>query len=254
MRITFLGTGTSYGVPVIACHCEVCESTDPRDTRLRPSVCLEFDEGPTVLIDTATDLRAQALRFRVERVDAVLYTHSHADHIFGFDELRRFNHLSHQPIPAFGDARTMADLTRTFAYAFDPATDVGGGLPQVVPSIVTGPFALGGHEVVPVPIVHGQRPILGYRVGRFAYLTDCSAIPEDSYALLDGLDVVVIGALRWCRHPTHFSIDEAVAAAARIGAERAFLTHMCHDLGHAATNAVLPDGVQLAHDGLVLEV
>lgn len=254
MRITFLGTGTSHGVPMIGCHCAVCTSRDPRDARFRPSVYLELAPDLAVLVDTATDLRSQALRFGVERVDAVLYTHSHADHVFGFDELRRYNHLARHAISAYGDARTVADLRRTFAYAFDPAADVGGGVPRVVPAVVTGPFCLGGHQVVPVPIFHGSRPILGYRIGGFAYLTDCSAIPESSFPLLDGVEVVVIGALRRRPHPTHFTVDEAVTAAGRIGARRALLTHMCHDLGHAATNATLPSGVELAYDGLRIEI
>jgi phosphoribosyl 1,2-cyclic phosphate phosphodiesterase len=232
----------------------VCRSDDPRDKRWRPSVLLGLDGGVQVLLDTSTDLRAQALAFGVDRVDAVLYTHAHADHVLGFDETRRFNVLSGHPLSVYGDAGTLDDLRRTFAYAFQGAAPAGGGVPQVRTFPVGGPFCLGGREVVPVPILHGHRTILGYRVGRFAYLTDCNGIPDASWPLLDGLDVLVLSALRDRPHPTHFTLAEALAAAARIGAARTLFTHMCHDLGHAATSARLPAGVQLAHDGLTLEV
>jgi phosphoribosyl 1,2-cyclic phosphate phosphodiesterase len=254
LKVTFLGTGTSQGVPTIGCRCEVCRSEDPRDKRWRPSVLLALEGGAHVLVDTSSDLRAQALRFGVDRVDAILYTHSHADHILGFDDTRPFTASSGTVLPVYGDARTLGDLRRTFAYAFDTGTDPGGGLPQVVTYVVAGPFCIGGREIVPVPIMHGRRAILGYRVGGFAYLTDCSHIPEPSFDLLQGLEVVVLGALRHRPHPTHFTVAEAAAAAARIGARRTYLTHMCHDLGHAATSALLPPAVWLAHDGLTLEV
>ena len=252
MKVTFLGTGTSHGVPMIGCRCDVCRSTDPRDSRLRPSILVEWDDGVRVLVDTSTDLRQQALRVGLDRVDAIVYTHSHADHVFGFDEVRRFNASARGPVTAFGDARTMADIRRTFAYAFGTDAPAGGGVPQVDTIEVDVTFNVRGHDIEPVPIDHGSRRILGYRFERFAYLTDCSAIPDTSWPLLTGLDVLVLGALRDRPHPTHFSLGEAVAAAARAGAGRTFFTHMCHDLGHAATNARLPAGVALAHDGLVL--
>ncbi len=254
MHVTFLGTGTSHGVPMIGCRCPVCTSADPRDRRSRPSAVLAFEDGATVLIDTSTDLRTQALSHGLDRLDAVIYTHSHADHIFGFDDLRRFNVLSGGPLPIYADARTLGDLRRTFAYAFSGGDQAGGGVPQVDPREVIGPFAILGHEFVPVPILHGTRPILGYRVGRFAYLTDCSAIPADSLPLLRGLDVLVLGALRHRPHPTHFSLREATEAAGRIGARRTWFTHMCHDLGHAATARDLPAEMGLAWDGLTIEV
>lgn len=253
MLVTFLGTGTSHGVPVIGCACPVCRSGDPRDTRWRPSVLVRLDDDTRVLVDTSTDLRAQALAFGVDRVDAILYTHSHADHILGLDEVRRFNTLQGAPVPLYGDRRTLTDLRRTFAYAFDPGTAQGGGIPQLRPFEVSGRFCLGRTEIVPVPIRHGDRTILGYRMGSFAYLTDCSGIPDESVGLVEGLDVLVLGALRHRPHPTHFTVAEAVAAARRIGARRTFLTHMCHDLGHAATCADLPEGLALAFDGLVVQ-
>ena len=254
MQITFLGTGTSMGVPMIGCRCEVCCSSDPRDKRWRPSIALRLDSGRSILVDTSADLRAQALAFDLDRVDAVLYTHSHADHVLGLDELRRFNTLQKSAVPLYGDARTLEDLRRIFSYAFGRAEHGHEYVPKLAPFTLDGPFSLEGVEVTPVPIVHGAREITGYRIGRFAYLTDCSAIPDRSWALLEDLDLVVLGALRERPHPSHFSLSEAVSAATRIGASRTLFTHMCHDLGHAATCARLPAGMQLAYDGLTLEV
>jgi phosphoribosyl 1,2-cyclic phosphate phosphodiesterase len=254
VQVTFLGTGTSQGVPMIGCRCRVCRSTDPRDMRMRPSVLLRSDTGAAILIDTATDLRLQALTFGIERVDAILYTHPHADHVFGLDDVRRFNALQRRAMPLYADARTLGELRRIFDYAFDPVPQAGGGVPQIAPREITGPFDLDGLTVVPVPIRHGHQTILGFRVGGFAYLTDCSGIPEESLARLEGLDVIVLGALRHRPHPTHFSLGEALEAARRVGARRTYFTHMCHDLGHADTMASLPPGCALAFDGLTIEV
>lgn len=229
-------------------------SADPRDKRWRPSVLVQLDSGTTVLIDTSADFRAQALRFDVTRIDAVLFTHSHADHIFGLDETRRFNTLQREAIPLYADARTLADIRRIFDYAFGASEGGHEYVPRLRQFLVAGPFCLGGEEVVPVPITHGPRDILGFRIGRFAYLTDCNAIPDASWPLLDGLDVLVVGALRDRPHPSHFTVAEAIEAARRANASRAFFTHMCHDLGHAATNARLPQGMALAYDGLTIDV
>jgi phosphoribosyl 1,2-cyclic phosphate phosphodiesterase len=254
MRITFLGTGTSHGVPMIGCACATCRSGDPRDQRWRPSILAELDDGLRVLVDTATDLRAQALRFGVTRIDAILFTHSHADHILGLDEMRRFNVLQGEPISCFGDADTLADIRRSFRYVFDERTAKGGGVPRLRTFPVAGPFCLGRQTVVPVPVEHGSRLILGYRFGRFAYLTDCSGIPDASWPLLEGVETLVLDALRDRPHPTHFTVAEAIEAAGRIGARDTWFTHICHDLPHAATCARLPAGIELAYDGLVLEV
>ena len=253
-RLTFLGTGTSHGVPMIGCTCAVCQSADPRDKRLRPSIHVAVEDGPRLLVDTGTDLRQQALRYGIPTVDAILYTHSHADHIMGLDEVRRFNAVKRGPIPLYADALTSAELRRIFAYAFDAPPAKGGGVPEIQLQAIDGPFVVGGQRVTPVPLMHGDRPILGFRLGRFAYLTDCNAIPEPSFALLEGLDVLVLDALRHRPHPTHFSVGEAIEAAARIGAGRTYFTHIAHDLGHAATCAALPAGVELAYDGLALDI
>ncbi len=239
---------------MIGCDCAVCRSDDPRDQRLRPSVLVETDDGQALLVDAGPDLRTQALRHDVRRVDALLFTHGHADHILGIDELRRYNSLQKQHIACFADPVTAREIRAVFAYAFDPATPRGGGIPDLQLFSIVGPFCIGRQPIVPIPIFHGNRPILGLRIGRFAYLTDCSRIPDASWPLLKGLDILVLDALRDRPHPTHFSRPEALAAAARIGAARTYFTHMCHDIGHAATSARLPPGTELAYDGLVLTV
>lgn len=252
MRVTFLGTGTSHGVPMIGCACATCRSEDPRDRRLRPSIYIETWDA-RLLVDAGPDLRAQALRHEIARIDAILFTHGHADHILGMDDVRRFNAMQKTAMPCYGDERTLGDIRRVFGYAFDPSTAKGGGLPQLELFQLLGPFSLGVSEIQPIPLWHGERPIFGYRVGRFAYLTDCNAIPDASWDLLTGLDVVVLDALRQRPHPTHFSVPEAIDAARRIGAARTYFTHMCHDLAHQATCDRLPERMTLAYDGLVVE-
>ncbi|HUL74013.1 MAG TPA: MBL fold metallo-hydrolase [Vicinamibacterales bacterium] len=254
MRVVFLGTGTSHGVPMIGCDCEVCRSTDTRDKRTRPSIYLELDDDGRVLVDTTPDLRTQALRHDLRRLDAIFFTHAHADHVMGLDDVRRFNVISGAPIPVYGNERTLADLRRTFAYVFDPGTGKGGGLPELRLWPIAGPFCFGRQEVIPVPIQHGTRTILGFRIGRFAYLTDCSGIPEASLAQLGGLHTLVLDALRRRPHPTHFTLEQAVTMARRIGAGQTYFTHIAHDLAHAETCAALPAGMALAYDGLSLMV
>lgn len=205
-----------------------------------------------ILVDTSTDLRAQALAHGVSRVDAILFTHSHADHIMGLDEIRRFNVMQRTPMPCFADDRTAADLRQTFSYIFSPPSDPGGGIPQVALFRIGGPFTLGGLDIVPVPVFHGRRSILGFRIGSFAYLTDCNRIPDESWPLLAGVRTIVVDALRERPHPSHFNVAEALEVVDRLQPARAYLTHICHDLPHAATCARLPPGVQLAYDGLVL--
>ena len=252
--MTFLGTGTSHGVPMIGCTCATCRSTDPRDRRLRPSIYIEVAGGARLLVDSSTDLRQQALACGITRVDAVLYTHAHADHILGLDELRRFNMIQKSAIPCYADAQTWVALKRTFFYVFDGMARPGGGIPELEPREINGPFDAAGVRVQPIPLLHGKLQILGFRFGTFAYLTDCSAIPDESWGLLTGVETVVIDALRDKPHPTHFTLGEALAAAGRIEPRRAYFTHMAHDLPHAATCARLPHGVELAYDGLTVDV
>lgn len=249
-----LGSGTSHGVPMIGCSCAVCRSTDPRDRRTRPSMFLEAEGGPSILVDTSTDLRTQALTHGLARVDAILYTHSHADHIMGLDDVRRFNVMQDGAIPAYADERTAADLQRAFSYVFDPPREKGGGIPQISLTTVNGRFNVGGVAVQTVPIFHGARPILGFRFGSLAYLTDCSRVPDEAWPLLQGLDILILDALRHRPHPTHFTVAEALHVVDRVKPRQAYFTHICHDLPHAATNASLPAGVELAYDGLELAI
>jgi phosphoribosyl 1,2-cyclic phosphate phosphodiesterase len=252
MKVTFLGTGTSHGVPMIGCECATCRSSDPRDRRLRPSIFIETG-GARLLVDAGPDLRAQALRHGISRVDAILFTHGHADHILGIDDVRAFNAAERGAMPCYGDAATLADIRQTFWYVFDPVTPKGGGLPQLELFEILGDFCVGRAVVEPVPLWHGRRAILGFRLGGFAYLTDCSAIPDAAWPRLGGLDVLVLDALRDRPHPTHFTLGQAVDAARRAGARRTLFTHMCHDLPHQATCERLSDGMSLAYDGLIVE-
>jgi phosphoribosyl 1,2-cyclic phosphate phosphodiesterase len=252
-RVTFLGTGTSHGVPMIGCDCATCCSSDPRDRRSRPSILIRTADGMNVLVDTSPDLRTQALAFDVRWVDAILFTHAHADHVLGLDDVRRYNVIQGGRMPCFGDERTLVEIRRTFAYIFNPPQE-GGGVPKIDLFPLAGPFCLGRQAFVPVPVLHGTQPVLGYRVGSFAYLTDCNAIPDQSWPLLEGVHTLVIDALRHKRHPTHFTVAEALDVVSRLRPRRALLTHICHDLAHEETSRRLPAGVELAYDGLVVDV
>ena len=251
-RVTMLGSGTSSGVPVIGCTCPVCTSADPRNRRLRASVRLEL-AGGTVLVDTSPDLREQALRSGLDRLDAILFTHAHADHLFGLDDVRIFNFRQRAAIPCFGSPATLERVRTAFSYVFEEGQE-GGGKPQLELRPVNGPFELLGARVVPVPVWHGSLPVLGYRIDGFAYVTDVNRIPEESYPLLAGLEVLVLGALRYRPHPTHFSIGEAVAVAARGRAPRPLFTPPPPHADHAAPALPLPPGVAFGHDGLELDL
>ncbi len=252
MRLTFLGTGTSTGVPTLACRCPVCTSSDPRDKRTRPSVLLEFD-GRAVVIDTAPDFRQQALREGMERLDAVLFTHTHADHVLGLDDVRVFYFRQRVPIPIYASSRSMDDIRRIFAYIFDQ-TYPYGGIAKLDPHIIDGPFDLWGERLIPLPVLHGNLPVLGFRFGTAAYVTDFSAIPDNTIPLIEGLDVLVLDALRHKPHPTHSSLEQSLDWVERLKPRRAFFTHIAHELGHEATNAALPPHVRLAYDGLKLDL
>ena len=252
MRVTFLGTGTSTGVPVIACRCRVCSSSDPRNQRLRPSILMEWDDRK-VLVDSSSDFRQQALRHGIDRLDAVLYTHCHADHVMGLDDLRIYNFRQRSDLPVYGNPETLEEIRRTFWYAFSD-TQEGGGKPRLDLRCVEGAFDLLGRRVEPVPLWHGRMPVLGYRVGGFAYCTDCNRIPESSAKILESLDVLVIDALRNTPHPTHFCLSETLATLEILRPRRAYLIHMGHELDHEETERTLPPSIRLAHDGLILEI
>jgi len=254
LELLFLGTGTSAGIPMIACRCDVCTSSDPRDKRTRPSVVVSYNKT-RVLIDTTPELRLQCVANRVERINAVVFTHGHADHIMGLDDVRRFNAVKKGPLNVWASPRTHQTLQTCFSYAFrapDPASKLFR--PHLRPRQIEGPFRIGGLLWKPIPLLHGDMPVLGFRVGRLAYCTDVSRIPDESWPLLKGLDVLVLDALQYKKHTTHFSVEEAIEVSRRVAARRTFFTHIAHALGHERTNRELPRGIRLAHDGLVVAV
>lgn len=252
LRLTFLGTGTSMGVPTLGCECRVCRSSDPRDARTRPSLLLHFN-GASIVIDTSPDFRFQALRAGLNRVDAVLYTHAHADHILGLDDLRPYNMRQREPIPLYANRETLDTIQRTFSYVFGHATPESS-VPQVKLREVNAPFELHAVTFTPVPVWHGNMEVLGYRFGRAAYVTDFNRMEESSRRLLGGLDLLVLDALREEPHPMHSSLSQSLALVEQLQPRRAYFTHICHDLPHAATNARLPAGIELAYDTLTVEV
>jgi len=253
VQITVLGSGTSTGVPTIGCHCDVCTSSDPRDKRLRPSILLTYG-GHNVLIDTTPDFRTQALRTGMERLDAILITHEHADHIMGLDDVRPFSFHQKNRIPIYASEPTMAAIRRCFLYIFD-GSEKASSVPQLESCTFNGgSFDLFGVEFTPIPLLHGKATVHGYRFGNAAYLTDHSEIPETSLAQLRGLDVLFLDALRYKPHPTHSTVERSVAIAERLAPKRVFFTHICHDLAHARTEEQLPPHIRLAYDGLQIDV
>jgi phosphoribosyl 1,2-cyclic phosphate phosphodiesterase len=252
VRLIVLGSGTSHGIPMIGCDCSVCTSGDPRDKRTRASALFSYD-GHNLLIDTSPEIRLQCIACDIRRVDAILFTHFHADHIVGLDDVRRFNWLQDGPITLYGDRPTLERLRQTFAYAFVEDPDYPSAKPELQMALLDGPLELLGRRVVPIPLMHGPLPVLGFRVDNIAYCTDCSFIPDESRKLLRGLDVLVLDAVRRRPHATHFNLEQAVEEARRIGARRTYFTHIAHELKHAETNAELPPGMELAYDGLVCE-
>jgi phosphoribosyl 1,2-cyclic phosphate phosphodiesterase len=246
MKITFLGTGTSVGIPSIGCDCDTCLSDDRRDKRLRASILIEENEQK-IIVDTSTDFRYQALRIGLKRLDAVLFTHAHADHCFGLDDARPLMFRNKMAIPVYASAVTWEGLRRVYSYAFEPSQS---GVPQIIPHTIEKDFKLGGLEIKPLTVMHGKLPVTAFRIGDFAYVTDCNVIPETTLAELRGLDVLVIDALRFKTHPTHMSLDEALEYIKLLKPHRALLTHISHDIKHQETSGHLPAGVEIAYDGL----
>ncbi len=254
--LTLLGVGTSTGVPLLSCKCKVCRSKNPRNKRLRASAWLQT-RGKSFLIDTSTDLRQQALRAGMLRVDAVLYTHPHADHMHGIDELRSYNYIQKQTIPLYGNEWTSAELKQRFPYIFKPGPVEGGGIPLLTVNTIstaTPEIRIQGVPITPISLQHGSKECVGFRVDSIAYLTDCSYIPDQSFDRLKGLSVLVLDCLRLQPHGTHFHLDRSLEAAARIGAKKTYLTHLGHDFEYASWSKKLPKGIHLAYDGLKITV
>ena len=248
--VTVLGSGTSVGVPRIACSCPVCTSTDPRNKRLRCSILVEHD-GRAVLVDTTPDLRTQALRGDIRMIDAVLFTHAHADHLHGLDDVRCYCFEREGPVPCYADEITLGRIRTVFDYAFD--SPYASALPQLDLHLIDGDLELIGLRIEPLTVYHGKLPVLAFRIGSFAYVTDCSSIPAEAMEQLSGVDTLILDALRHKEHPTHFSVDEALAVVAQLAPNQTYFTHIAHDLDHETTNASLPDRVELAYDGLVID-
>jgi phosphoribosyl 1,2-cyclic phosphate phosphodiesterase len=264
LTVTILGSGTSAGVPMIGCHCAVCRSTDPHDQRSRPSIVVSYADAAGalhhILVDTAQELRLQAVREGLDHISAVVYTHAHADHIFGLDDVRRYNTTSGAPLPLYASPRTMETLRQVFPYAFDSPPAPGCAIkealyrPELLPTLIEGPFDLFGRAWEPLELPHGRATVLGFRVGNFAYCTDCHDVPPAARQRLRGLDTLIIDGLRPRPHPTHLSFEQALAVIADLRPRRAFFTHLSHDMKHAAIEATLPGHVRVAYDGLKFTV
>lgn len=253
MRITVLGCGTSTGVPIIGCHCEVCASQDIKNKRTRSSLLIQA-QNKNILIDTSTDLRHQSLANGLERIDAVLFTHHHADHIHGIDDLRAFNLAQRASIPCFASLKTVQRIESIFNYIFNNNSSDESWKPDLDISAIDGPFDLFSIKIEPVEVLHGKNLILGFRIGKLSYVTDCSEIPDCSYEKLYGTELLILGALRHKPHPTHFTVAQALEASSRIGAKRTVLTHLSHSIDYEKESAELPKGVELAYDGMRMEI
>ncbi len=260
MRVTVLGSGTSQGIPIVGCKCPTCTSKNPKDKRLRVSVYIETDftddkKNLKLLIDTSPDFRQQMLLNHITDIDAVLYTHHHIDHIMGLDDIRQINQLQRKVVDIYGNEDTISHIRKTFSYIFDEDTYRGGGIPEVNTRIISQEkFTIKGVEIVPLEYYHGPTIVFGYRIGGFAYMTDCSFIPEEQYSKLKNLKLLIIDALRHRPHPTHFNFDQAVEAAQRVGAAQTYFTHMTHDILHDADSVKLPSRIGIAYDGLKIEI
>jgi phosphoribosyl 1,2-cyclic phosphate phosphodiesterase len=258
MKVTVLGSGTSKGIPIIGCRCRTCLSQNPKDKRLRVSVFLEIRESSKkldLLIDTSPDFRQQMLVNNITNIDAVLYTHHHFDHIMGLDDISQINYLRKKAVDIYANEATMQAIQRSFSYIWDKNTFRGGGIPSLKTNIITlDKFDIEGVEITPIEYYHGPTPVWGFRIGNFAYLTDCSFIPEEGYSKLRGLEVLIIDALRYTPHVTHFNFEQAIEASQKTGAKQTYFTHMTHDILHDEDDSKLPHGINLAYDGLTIEI
>jgi phosphoribosyl 1,2-cyclic phosphate phosphodiesterase len=255
MKVIFLGTGTSVGVPMIGCECATCRSDDPRDNRLRTGLLIE-NEGQRLIVDISTDFRQQALRAGITRLDALLITHCHADHVFGLDDIRPIN-FRHGPLDVYASHDTWRQLRKVFHYIFE-AKYQGGGLPQITPHTINDEFEICGLRVLPVPVIHGHGEVTAFRFDngkhQVAFVTDCNLIPDESLDKLRGLDLLILDALRLKPHPTHLHLEQSLAYVEQLRPRRTLLTHMSHDINHRQISRHLPDGVELSYDGLAVEL
>ena len=251
MKVILLGTGTSQGIPVIGCNCPVCLSKDPHNKRTRSSAIVSY-HGRNIVIDTATEFRIQMLRENIKHVDAVLFTHAHADHIHGLDDIRQFNEIQRTSIPCFGNKETIDTIKHIYSYIF-MATQIGGGKPDISLNNVSSNLELFNKTIIPLPLKHGSLDIFGYRIGNFAYITDASHIPGDTVEKIRNLDVLVLNALRYEPHDAHFSVDEALDIINQVKPKKAYLTHICHRLEQKHTEEALPKNIFMGFDGLIIE-
>ena len=252
MEITFLGTGTSHGVPIVGCECKTCNSKDPKNNRFRSSIYVKTSQK-NILIDTSPDLRLQLLENNITDIDFVLFTHAHADHIMGFDDLRAVNRINKADIPCYGNQETLDALKRKFAYIFKDH-HCKFAVPSVKLKEIEKPLDFGSVKITPLPVKHNNDTVLGYKINNMAYITDCSFIPEESFELIKDIDLLILDALRYKKHPKHFNIDQAVQVIKDLEVKRAYLTHISHEIEHNEVNEELPEGIQLAYDGLKLTV
>lgn len=245
-----LGTGTSTGIPTIGCDCTTCQSDDIRDKRLRCSILIRTD-STSVLIDTTPDFRQQMLKFEIRKLDAVLFTHQHYDHIGGFDDLRPYNYLMKKPIPIYSNDITYEHLLKVFEYAFIPPEQIGGGVPEIINHIVKDEsFNIGDLNILPLKLYHGKMEVLGFRIGNFAYCTDTNNIPESTIEKMYGLDYLIIDALRYHEHSTHFCLKESLEIINKLNPKQAYLTHIAHQIKHSECDSILPENVRVCFDGL----